>query len=183
MKRLVTILAVALAVFSAETVMADLFEGSCLSCKKCDGVCNPKCSTEKFKKHCWDVEAKPVCIPAVKYPWESCCTLKCGRARCVNTLKKHEYEREKNVVKWDASGVVCAQPGCPCGHCNGACGGACSHCQGACGDGCGNGCGTAPQMAPMDGPSVAPPPPPAEKPAPVPPSAKRKLFSIPVVRR
>jgi hypothetical protein len=88
-------------------------------------------------------------------------------------------------VKWDASGVVCPQPGCACGQCDGACGGTCDHCQG----GCVPGCGTPPaSQSPANEPVLTPPPPsetpaPAPAPAPVPPSAKRTWLQRPLVRR
>ena len=134
MKSIGSMVAIMLMIAGANAAQAEWFDGTCLSHSKAEGCCDPKWSTEKVKKHCWDVEAKAVCIPAVRLPWDCSCTLKPGTARCVNTLKKHDYECEKNVVKWDASGVICPQQGCGCKHCQ---------------DGQSSGCGTA-QRAPRN---------------------------------
>ena len=65
-------------------------------------TCKPVCKYVPIKKQCFIVECKPICIPAIRFPWEKCCTeIQCGEMKYVNVLKKHEYEcGEKLVVEW-----------------------------------------------------------------------------------
>lgn len=69
-------------------------------------TCCPTPVTIKEKKHCFEVECKDVCIPAVKGPFAPCCEPPpCGRVRTVNVLKKVEYECERCGYKWHVSTV------------------------------------------------------------------------------
>jgi hypothetical protein len=77
--------------------------GHCCSCPECGEECCPQPTTIKEKKHCWEVECKNICIPAIKWWWQDCCELPmCGRVRTIKTLKKVEYECEKCGYKWEA---------------------------------------------------------------------------------
>lgn len=81
------------------------------TCPQCSQPCTPKfCEptpeTEKEKKHCWCIETKDICIPHIRWPWQSCCEPpKCGRVRTVKVLNKVEYECEKCGWKWE---IKCA---------------------------------------------------------------------------
>lgn len=62
----------------------------------------------KEKKHCWQVECKNICIPAIRWPWADCCQPPdCGKVKTVKVLKKIEYECEKCGYKWEAPCVRC----------------------------------------------------------------------------
>jgi len=118
-------------------------EGCQSCCEGCRLVCSPECKTVKEKKHGWDVECEPVCIPKVKCPLFNffgfgssksagcencgdkscngncdgrCQQVACGRIRTVHKLKKVEYETEKTVVEWKVK--RCA---IDCGKCGGGC--------------------------------------------------------------
>ncbi len=131
------------------SVEAGIFSGKCkpagccdnVDCSPCSYTCCPTVKTEKVKKHCWETECKPVCIPKVQCPLfnffrkDKCdpCTEvdACGRplsslcaeVRMVKKLKKVEYECEKCVVEWN---VRCVSPGCgKCCDTIGAPGGCC----------------------------------------------------------
>jgi hypothetical protein len=103
----------------------------------CSLVCCAEVKTVKEKKHCWEVECEPVCIPKVRCPLfsfftghkadsctgcgtegcvDDCCDAQCGKVRMVRKLKKKEYECEKQVVEWT---VRSANPGC--GKCGEGC--------------------------------------------------------------
>lgn len=108
-------------------VEAGLFSGKCkpagscdsVQCDSCRYVCCPEVKTEKVKKHCWETECKPVCIPKVRCPLfdffrkdkcDPCTALDangrslsgaCAEVRMVKKLKKVEYECEKCVVEWN----------------------------------------------------------------------------------
>jgi len=106
----------------------------------CCMVCHAEIKTVKEKKHCWEVECEPVCIPKVRCPLFdffrgssscdgcgsegcndlNCCDL-CGDVRMVRKLVKKEYECEKQVVEWS---VRCVSPGC------GKCGEGCAPAEG-----------------------------------------------------
>lgn len=65
--------------------------------------------TIKEKKHCWQVVCENICIPAIRWPWEDCCTPpRCGKVKTIKVLKKIEYECEKCGYEWQAPDV------CPC---------------------------------------------------------------------
>ena len=83
-----------------------------LFCPRCHGTCYPTLTKAKETKTCWEVETKTICIPKVRFPWESkCCNKgcgkegcvppKCGRTKCVNVLVKREYECSTCKYTWD----------------------------------------------------------------------------------
>ncbi|HAH44944.1 hypothetical protein [Gimesia sp.] len=91
--------------------------GSCNSCNSCSHGCKScrlHVETLKVKKHCFNIECKEVCIPPVRFPWQKCCELKCGKIKTVRVLKKHEYTCEKCGYKWDIENLCGA---CPAGNC------------------------------------------------------------------
>ena len=96
------------------TIGAGLQDGACgcqLHCPRCE-CCLPEVEIEKFKKHCWEVECVPVCIPQVTFPWEhakhghhGCGPLYCppakpAKTRNVHVLKEVEYECQRCRYKW-----------------------------------------------------------------------------------
>ena len=86
-------------------------------CPDCgNAACVPSLKTVKEKKHCWCIECEPVCIPHIRWPWQSSCELpKCGYVKNVKVLKKVEYECEKCGCKWDAK-CLGSCPGGVCRH-------------------------------------------------------------------
>lgn len=91
------------------------------SCRRCGSVCRPVPTTRTVSKHCWRVEWKKVCIPAVQPPWArwwrkacdhedacdgTCDEPRCGRVRWVRVLVKEKYECTKCGCEW----VI--EPGC-----------------------------------------------------------------------
>jgi hypothetical protein len=80
-------------------------------CPHCGDPCYPTVTKGKETKHSWDVEAKTICIPKVRFPWEkdcgkksgggNCPAPKCGRTKCVNVLMKYEYECSTCKYSWD----------------------------------------------------------------------------------
>lgn len=48
-----------------------------ITCPHCHHVCKLEVEKEKVKKYCWNVECKPICIPKITFPWQSCCEPKC----------------------------------------------------------------------------------------------------------
>jgi hypothetical protein len=81
-------------------------------CPHCGDACYPTVTKGKETKHCWNVESRAICIPKVRFPWESsCCSKgcgkegcvppKCGRTKYVNVLIKHEYECSTCKYSWD----------------------------------------------------------------------------------
>jgi len=87
-------------------VVAGHRHGPC--CPRCDKVCCPTPEMIKEKKHCWQVECKEICIPAIKGPFAPCCEApKCGHVRTVKVLKKVEYECEHCGYKWNVFSKGC----------------------------------------------------------------------------
>lgn len=84
--------------------------GPCQKCPQCDNkVCVPTPETKKVKKHCWDVECEDICIPAIRWPWQSSCSPpSCGKVKTVKVLKKVEYECEECGYTWDIKTVGCS---------------------------------------------------------------------------
>lgn len=73
-------------------------------------ICVPEETTLKTKQHCFEVECKDICIPAVKGPFAPCCEAPhCGRVRTVKVLKKVQYECEHCGYKWRVQ-AVCEGP-------------------------------------------------------------------------
>lgn len=86
--------------------------GSRAFCPHCGDACYPTVTKGTETKHCWNVDTKAICIPKVRFPWESsCCDKgcgkdgcvppKCGRTKYVNVLTKHEYECSTCKYSWD----------------------------------------------------------------------------------
>lgn len=88
-------------------------------CPRCHVVCVPSREIEQQKHTAFDVECKWICVPKIRFPWESCCEPKCAWVRKAKTLKKVEYECPHCKYTWTA---VCECPSCQSGACPpGAC--------------------------------------------------------------
>ncbi len=74
-------------------------EFGCPCCQSCGGTCVLKAEQVEEDETCYDVECKEVCIPAVRFPWETCRTPKCGRVRLVTKLK--EDKRKTTTCKYE----------------------------------------------------------------------------------
>ncbi len=78
----------------------DQFGGCCCLCGR------PSCGVEvkegKIKRHFWNVERKPICIPAVRFPWQKCGELHCGRVRAVRVMAIEEYDVPVCEYNWKA---------------------------------------------------------------------------------
>lgn len=126
--------------------------------------CYPECKTEPNEKTCNTIECDQVCIPAVKFPWESCCCLKPGRTRTIHKLGSKDYEcGTKRVWDWSIKKKD-----------NGSNGAA-----GCCDGTCEASCGAAPlpdQPAPADVEQPEAPTPAAADEAPVPPVSQYLQF-------
>ena len=70
----------------ANTAFASEF--GCPCCQSCGGACVLKAEQVEEDETCYDVECKEVCIPAVRFPWDSYRTPKCGRVRVIARLKE-----------------------------------------------------------------------------------------------
>jgi hypothetical protein len=81
-------------------------------CPHCGEACYPTVTKGKETKHCWNIDTKTICIPKVRFPWETrCCDKgcgkdgclppKCGRTKEVRVLIKHEYECTVCKYSWD----------------------------------------------------------------------------------
>ena len=81
-------------------------------CPHCGEACYPTVTKGKEKKHYFEVEAKTICIPKVRFPWQTgangkaggkdrCPTQNCGRTKTVHVLVKHEYECSVCEYSWD----------------------------------------------------------------------------------
>ncbi|GAA4438293.1 hypothetical protein [Bremerella cremea] len=126
-------------------------------CSSYGKTCSPEVKQTETKHNCYADKCKDICIPAVRFPWEDCCTpLKCGRVRSVKQLTKFEYKCPDCEVKWNVvdSGCncgpgACGPAGCGCGNnCGGACG------IPACGSFATDGTAPAPTEAPMPLPEM-----------------------------
>ncbi len=97
-------------------------QGCPLQCPCCgsDKVCRTYAKVDTVEKDCWEVECKEVCIPAIRFPWESCCCRdscdgrssllsKCGRVRTVRVLK--QVTSEEDTCTYEHK-VECAQDCC-----------------------------------------------------------------------
>lgn len=91
--------------------------GACGNSNYCSQGCK-SCrlyvETLKVKKHCYNIECKEICIPPVRFPWQKCCELKCGKIKTVRVLKKHNYTCDKCGYKWV---VECNCGSCTSGNC------------------------------------------------------------------
>lgn len=88
-------------------------DNSCCESQGCKS-CRLHVETLKVKKSCFYVECKEICIPPVRFPWQKCCELKCGKVKTVRVLKKHDYTCEKCGYKWTVDDLCGA---CTTGKC------------------------------------------------------------------
>ena len=72
----------------------------CPTCQSCGGACVLKAEVVTEDETCYDVECKDVCIPAIRFPWDSCREPKCGRVRRVATLKTDSRETKACKYEW-----------------------------------------------------------------------------------
>ncbi|PQO25539.1 hypothetical protein C5Y96_24705 [Blastopirellula marina] len=166
MKRYLAIIGLGLLFFGSGCCATKCCTPTC--CSSYGKTCSPEVKEIEVAHNCYADKCKDVCIPAVRFPWEDCCSpLRCGKVRSVKQLTKWEYKCPDCEVKWNVINNGCCGNGngC-CGNGNGCgCGG--SGC-GACGVGCGDpACGysEAPQpmpavVTPETSPSEVPPMPP-----------------------
>lgn len=119
MKQITTLLVALL----LSTAGSTLWAGDCDDCHDHAIHC-PNCHCElslekvKEKKYCWDVECQAICIPKIKFPWESCCgPPKCAKLKYVHVLKKIEYECEHCQYKWAPVCHECGDSVGGCTHC------------------------------------------------------------------
>lgn len=82
----------------------------CCPCCGSDGACVLKVEPGVEKETCYEVECKEVCIPPVRFPWESCRAPKCGRVRVVARLKEEKREKEVCKYEWLAMCPRCGRP-------------------------------------------------------------------------
>jgi hypothetical protein len=103
---------------------ADCASGNCAT-GACDGRCGGGCddcatcrvtvSSEKVKKHCWEVKCEQICIPPIQFPWQKCnkCGCKscscenpagCGRVITVRRIVPREYECQECKYDWKVEG-------------------------------------------------------------------------------
>ena len=67
----------------------------------CEGdFCKLSVKHGKEKATCFKTEQVPVCIPAVRLPWQECCPPSKSRTRLVTKLKTEKYEVESCSYKW-----------------------------------------------------------------------------------
>ena len=149
MKRILNFSLLLMMIALSSTSEAGFFRGKCkptgscdsVSCAPCNYTCCPEVKTVKVKKHYWETECEPICIPKVQCPLfrffrksncDSCtdapfngCSLRgrCAEVRVVKKLKKVSYETEKCVVQWNVR-CVSSGAGKSCGSC-GATGSCC----------------------------------------------------------
>jgi hypothetical protein len=87
-----------------------------VECSRCgESFCHPVPKEVTVSRHCWEIEWKQVCIPAVHRPWQrwfsrcdgcdnsdcdSCAKARCGRTRWVRVLKKRTYDTTKCGCEW-----------------------------------------------------------------------------------
>ena len=88
-----------LSFFAIDTIRADCGERSCCLCGK--KVCTLNVKKEKEQVTRFEVEAKEICIPAIRLPWQKCGPRRCGKTRTVCVLK--EIKKDKTVCRYDWS--------------------------------------------------------------------------------
>lgn len=81
----------------------------CPSCRS-EGACVLKVEPATEEETCYDVECKEVCIPPVRFPWESCRAPKCGRVRVVARLKQDKREEPTCKYEWLVACPRCGRP-------------------------------------------------------------------------
>ena len=84
-----------------------------VQCPCCKHICKLSIEESADTKHCWQIECKPICIPHVTFPWQSCCSPKCATLKYVRTLKRVEYECPACKYEWTAEPRPCCGP-CEC---------------------------------------------------------------------
>lgn len=94
------IFSLAVLLISANLHSAIAGEFGCPACRGCGGACVLKATPVVEEQPCYDVECKDVCIPAVRFPWDSCRTPKCGRLRVVSRLKIDSRETRSCQYEW-----------------------------------------------------------------------------------
>ncbi|MDB2687687.1 hypothetical protein N9Y42_10795 [Mariniblastus sp.] len=79
-------------------------QGECASTpmfQSCEGdFCKLSVKHGKEKKTCFKTEQVPVCVPAVRLPWQTCCPPSKSRTRLVTKLKTEKYECDSCTYKW-----------------------------------------------------------------------------------
>ena len=101
-------LAMALLPFFAPSALASEF--GCQCCQSCGGACVLKVTEVEEDDTCYEVECEEVCIPAVRFPWESCRTPKCGRVRLVAKLKEEKSKKTTCKYEWVPTCTRCGRP-------------------------------------------------------------------------
>lgn len=56
------------------------------NCQRCQEVCSPMVYPTTEERSCWEVKCKKVCVPAVRFPWESGCCAHCRLLDCLCRL-------------------------------------------------------------------------------------------------
>jgi len=126
-------------------------------CSSYGKTCSPEVKQIEVEHHCYADKCQDICIPAVRFPWEDCCSpLRCGKVRSVKQLTKWEYKCPDCEVEWNVINNGCCGYGNGCTHGN-VCGCG-NNCGGACGDpACGYSVDSVPTEAPQPMPPVATP--------------------------
>jgi hypothetical protein len=76
-----------LLIISAVPITATADQFGCPHCHSCGRACVLKVAQVDSEEDCYEVECEEVCIPAVRFPWQSCHAPRCGRSRLVTKLK------------------------------------------------------------------------------------------------
>ena len=92
------------ALASAAASAADCQFGCCTACGR---SCYLKVEQVTEDETCYEVDCVEVCIPAVRLPWESCRTRKCGRVRLVARLREESREVKACDYEWLVTCPVC----------------------------------------------------------------------------
>ena len=83
----------------------------------CEGdFCKLSIKKGKEKKPCFTTEQVPVCIPAVRFPWQDCCPPSKSKTRLVTKLKTKKIEVDSCSYKWSVEETN----NCGCGPAAGA---------------------------------------------------------------
>jgi hypothetical protein len=93
-------------------IFANAAAASEFGCPHCqsEGTCVLKAEQVEEDETCYDVECKEICIPAVRFPWESCRTPKCGRVRVVSKLKEDKRKATTCKYEWVLTCPRCGRP-------------------------------------------------------------------------
>ena len=81
-------------------------------CPKCNAWCELHVEPGTEERSCYQVDYKTICIPAIRFPWQKCGPVRCGRAKTIKVLKKHKYKCPTCHHEWK---VVEPQPVCDLG--------------------------------------------------------------------